>query len=112
MESSDWDGRQERKRELLAEFAAQDASEEEADLAWLLSTARGRREVWRRLSQARVFHTTFDPDPARMAFAQGQRDAGLRLLEAVTRHPQALATMMQEAHDRDRDRRAVLDRAD
>lgn len=99
------------RRKLQAEFAAQDAAEEEADLLWLLASDQGRRVVWRKLSRAHVFRSAFDPEPVRMAFVLGQREDGLRLVEAVSRYPKALALMMEEANERERTRNAILERA-
>lgn len=50
----------------------------------LMSTIDGRRWIWLRLEEARIFVADEDLDPARMAFGKGTRNAGLRLLADVT----------------------------
>ena len=56
---------------------------EEADLKWLMSNKRGRRIVWRLLDQAGVFRLSFNTNSMQMAFAEGNRNFGLRMLSMV-----------------------------
>lgn len=71
---------------------------EEADIKWLVSSKRGRRIVWRMLEDARVFHPTFNTNAMQMAFNEGNRNAGNKLLTLVNNaSPDALVTMITES---------------
>lgn len=70
---------------------------EEGDIKWLMSSKRGRRIVWRLLSQAGVFQPVFHPTAMVMAFQEGKRNYGLQTLTAVNTHCSDLyTTMMKE----------------
>ena len=56
---------------------------EESDIKWLMSSKRGRRIVWRQLDHAGVFRSSFNTNAMSMAFAEGGRNQGLRLLAMV-----------------------------
>jgi hypothetical protein len=56
---------------------------EESDVKWLMANKRGRRIVWRLLDQAGVFRSTFNTNSMQMAFAEGNRNYGLRLMAMV-----------------------------
>lgn len=56
---------------------------EVADFKWLMGDPRGRRIVWRQLATAGVFQSSFDPTAMTMAFNEGRRSEGLRLLAQV-----------------------------
>ena len=71
---------------------------EESDLKWLASTKRGRRIVWRLLEQAGVFNPTFNSNALQMAFAEGNRNSGNRLLATVMSvSPEAFTQMLNES---------------
>lgn len=62
-------------------LAAAKQQRELSDLRAVLSTAEGRRWIWRVLEQTAAFRASYDPDsPLRMAFAEGRRSTGLWLL--------------------------------
>jgi hypothetical protein len=67
-------------REDRARLAAQ---QERADVKWLMSGKQGRRVVWRLLSQAGVFRSTFSTNAMQSAFNEGARNSGLLLLNQV-----------------------------
>lgn len=71
------------------------------DWRWLLADRRGRRVVWSLLEEAGVFRSSFDPDRAQVtAFHEGQRNAGLRILNAVMQaDAEAFVTMQREAKE-------------
>lgn len=70
---------------------------EQADFKWLMATAQGRRIVWRQLASSGVFRSVFDSNAMQMAFLEGQRHAGLRLLAQVHELcPELYSTMTQE----------------
>ena len=55
----------------------------QSDIRALMKLPAGRRVVWRLLEQAGVWRSVFNPEPLRMAFAEGQRNLGLWLLDWV-----------------------------
>lgn len=68
------------------------------DVRWLMSSARGRRIVWHDLEEAGVFRTSFNTNSMTMAFAEGQRNAGLKLLaEVMGAAPEQYQQMVKEA---------------
>lgn len=89
---------QERKKadEDLHERLARET--EEADLKWLMSSKRGRRVVWRLLDRAGIFRLSFNTNAMAMAFAEGNRNEGLRILALIhTLCPELYPTMVKEA---------------
>jgi len=71
---------------------------EEADLQWLMSSKRGRRVVWRLLDRAGVFRLSFNTNAMSMAFAEGNRNEGLRILALIHAIcPNLYPTMVKEA---------------
>ena len=85
----------------LAEKAEQEKRErdsEEADLRWLMGSKRGRRIVWRQLGLAGVFKLSFNTNAMQMAFAEGNRNAGLRTVALIHQScPELYPTMVKEA---------------
>jgi hypothetical protein len=70
---------------------------EEADVKWLMSQKRGRRMAWRFLDQAGVFRSSFSTNAMQMAFAEGNRNYGLRLLGLIhATCPEQYPAMMKE----------------
>ncbi|AQW29121.1 endopeptidase [Ralstonia syzygii subsp. celebesensis] len=74
---------------------------EEADLKWLMGSKRGRRIVWRTLERAGVFRLSFNTNAMQMAFAEGNRNEGLRTLAQIhALCPELYPVMVKEAtHD-------------
>ena len=73
---------------------------EESDVKWLMSQKRGRRMVWRFLDQAGVFRSSFSTNAMQMAFAEGTRNYGLRLIGLVhAACPEQYTVMMKEHND-------------
>ena len=56
---------------------------EEADLKWLMGSKRGRRIVWRLMDRAGVFRLSFNTNAMQMAFAEGNKNEGLRTLAQI-----------------------------
>lgn len=78
--------------------------EAEQDIQWLMSSERGRRLVFRLLKEARVFCSTYDAAAkdilADMAFNEGRKDIGYRVLAQVNRlAPDEYFLMMKEARN-------------
>lgn len=73
---------------------------EESDLKWLMSSKRGRRIVWRQLDRAGVFRLSFNTNAMAMAFAEGNRNEGLRILAQIHAVcPELYPTMVREANE-------------
>lgn len=88
---------QDQQREQDADKQALALKQAEADFRWLMGDARGRRFVWRQLAAAGVFQSSFDPAAMNMAFNEGRRSEGLRLLAQIhTICPDHYLTMMKE----------------
>lgn len=74
---------------------------EESDLKWLMKGKQGRRIVWRLLEQAGVFRSSFNTNAMQMAFAEGNRNSGNRLLALIhTTCPELYPVMLNEATER------------
>lgn len=56
---------------------------EAEDLKWLMASKRGRRIVWRLLEEAGVFRISFNTNAMAMAFAEGNRNYGNKLLNSI-----------------------------
>lgn len=71
---------------------------EEADIRWLMNSKRGRRIVWRLLDYAGVFRSSFAHSAMQMAFSEGYKNYGLRVLTMVhAQCPELYPQMMKEA---------------
>lgn len=70
------------------------------DLKWLLSNKRGRRFVLRLLERAGVWRLSFSTNAATMAFNEGTRNEGLRLMAQITTHcPDRYIEMLKESKE-------------
>lgn len=77
-------------------------NQEAEDLKWLMSSKRGRRIVWRLLDRAGVFRLSFNATAMVMAFNEGTRNEGLRLLAAIHDHcPDRYVEMLTEQRKHD-----------
>lgn len=74
---------------------------EESDIKWLMASKRGRRIIWRLLDQAGLFRLSFNTNAMTMAFAEGNKNAGLRILAQIhALCPELYSTMVKEqTHD-------------
>ncbi len=81
--------------------AKQTKDSEEADFKWLMGSKRGRRIVWRQLDRAGVFRLSFNTNAMAMAFAEGNRNEGLRIIAQIhTLCPELYTLMVKEqVHD-------------
>lgn len=88
---------QQREREAQAEREQLARDEEDGDLKWLLGSKRGRRIVWRLLSSAGVFRSSFSTNAMQMSFNEGHRNYGLGMLNAIHRvAPDAYPVLIAE----------------
>jgi len=70
------------------------------DLKWVMSNRRGRRFICSCLDRAGVFRSSFNTNALTMAFAEGQRNEGLRLLAQINEHcPARYAELQKEQLD-------------
>lgn len=80
------------------EQASRDRLTDEIITKALMSTEDGRRWVWLRLSEGRLWDEDENFDPGSMAFAKGRRNAALRLLKDVQAFtPSEYVVMANEA---------------
>lgn len=68
------------------------------DLVWLMTSKRGRRVMWRLLTNAGVYRQSYVPgDAFGTAFNEGNRNQGSRLLALILEHAsEAYGLMVQE----------------
>lgn len=70
------------------------------DLKWLMSNKRGRRFVFRLLERAGVWRLSFNTNALSMAFNEGMRNEGLRLMAQITAHcAERYTEMLKESKD-------------
>ena len=94
---------QELARQELKGRERESEREERDDTKWLMSTRRGRRIVWRQLERAGVFRISFNTNAMQMAFNEGTRNEGLKLLVTVQAAcPDQYTLMLQEQTSDDR----------
>ena len=68
------------------------------DVRWLMSKKIGRRIVYRLLDQAGVWRISFSTNALTMAFNEGSRNLGLKLVaDILTNCPDRYAEMLQES---------------
>jgi hypothetical protein len=68
----------------------------------IMSYPAGRALIWGLLSTCHLYSTTFDQSPSTMAFREGERNVGLRIMSMISRWaPKEYVEMMKEnANDR------------
>ena len=70
------------------------------DLKWLMSNKRGRRIVARLLDEAGVWRISFNTNALQMAFNEGHRNNGLRLMNVLMEHcPDRFMDMIKERNN-------------
>ena len=69
-----------------------------SDLRKVLGMVEGRRLIWKLMSEAGVFRSSFDQSDMSMAFNEGRRDMGLMLMDDILKvAPQSFSQMQKEA---------------
>jgi hypothetical protein len=84
-----------------------DAQAERDELLWLMSDKRGRRLMWRLLTRAGIYRTSFTGDALTSAFREGAKQEGLHQMTLITQHCQPRFIEMQKearTHERRNDR--------
>lgn len=85
----------ERKRETPQDLLSR------ADMAWVLSDARGRRVLWRVIAGAGVWDRIRAPNPD-IHYREGRRDVGIELMERIDSVDNSMIPlMMQEARNQE-----------
>lgn len=85
----------ERKRETPQDLLTR------ADMAWVLSDARGRRVLWRVIAGAGVWDRIRAPNPD-IHYREGRRDVGIELMERIDSVDNSMVPlMMQEARNQE-----------
>ena len=70
------------------------------DIKWLMGSKRGRRTLWRFLDRAGIYRSSFHQNSMTMAFNEGVRNEGLRLVGTIhAAAPEMYATMMKESNE-------------
>lgn len=93
-ESQDRTRSERASREQLAERA------DVEDVKWLMSSKRGRRILWRTLERAEVFKLSFNTNSMSMAFSEGRKNEGLRVLALIhSASPELYPQMLKEAKE-------------
>ena len=88
---------QEAARAEKAQRDAQARESELSDVSWLMSSKRGRRILWRQLTRAAVFQTSFSTVAMEMAHNEGRKQEGYRLLALIhAAAPTLYPTMVEE----------------
>ena len=83
--------------EVSAQRKAKAREREVADFKWLMNDPRGRRFVWRLMTQAHVFRDTDAASVIELARAAGQRRQGLIVLDEVIKLcPEHWLTMVKD----------------
>jgi hypothetical protein len=91
---------QERAQAKAEERALMASQIEIDDMKWLMSNKRGRRFVARLLERAGVWRLSFNTNALTMAFNEGTRNEGLRLLAQITAHcPDRYTEMLKESKE-------------
>lgn len=72
------------------------------DIKWMMSDKRGRRMLWRLMDQAGVFRSSFNTNAMAMAFAEGNRNYGLRYLFLITKFCDKQYVVMQKENQDER----------
>lgn len=103
---------QERTAAATAEEERLAREKEQSDLRFVMSNKQGRRFVWRLLSRAGLYQSSFNTNNAVMAFNEGNRNAGLQLLnEIMETCPERYTDMLAEQKEaKEKDGHRTADR--
>lgn len=76
--------------------------DEQKQLQEIMAFKRGRAFVYRLLETCGIYRSSFASEALAMAFREGERNVGLRLLSEVTEvSPEKYHTMLKEARERE-----------
>lgn len=75
--------------------------EADALWAWMMSGPQGRRFIWNLMQSCGHGASSFSPDMAQMAFAEGRKSVAYGVEQTIRRvSPKNYLTMIEENHDR------------
>lgn len=98
--------------EFIAQQEKREHDELMQDLNKILCEEWGRRYMWRLLSFCRVMDRSMDRDSLVMAFREGQRDIGMRIMKDIYEaEPRAYEAMRIEHVNACEERKAAYDKA-
>lgn len=76
-----------------------------SDVKKMLAFPEGRRTLWNLLSECGIFHSSFAESHCTMAYLEGRRSIGLKLLVDIqAARPEALQQMQREYNAEQRSR--------
>ena len=103
---------QERAKANIAEEERLQREKDQGDLRHVMGSKEGRRFMWRQLSEAGVYRSSFDSNPVLMAFNEGNRNRGLLLLNDIMEAcPTRYSEMLREQKEaRERHEQRTADR--
>jgi hypothetical protein len=88
---------QEERQALLKEDIKRRQIIETDDVKFIMSDKRGRRYIYRVLEQSGIWRISFNTNALTMAFNEGSRNLGLKLLAQLTTHcPESYNKMIEE----------------
>jgi hypothetical protein len=88
---------EERQKEFIDGLNKRRKDREAADMKKVLSMVEGRRFVWKFLSEAGVFRTSFNQNALNMSFNEGSRNMGLTMLNEILKtNPNSFTQMQRE----------------
>lgn len=86
------------KKKAIEDRNKRKADRDLTDLKKVLSLVEGRRFIWRLLSDAGVFRSSFNANALAMSFSEGNRNLGLVVLNEILKVSPASFTQMQREH--------------
>lgn len=93
----DYEDEENAKKKLIEDRDKRRKDQELSDLKKVLSIVEGRRLMWRILSEAGVFRSSFNSNALNMAFSEGNRNIGLLMLNEMLKvSPNSFTQMQRE----------------
>ena len=99
------------KQDKQQDKAKRKRERELSDIRFILKSPEGRRFYWKLMSDARVFHSSFNGDTSGTMFNEGRRSIGLDILnDLLEAKPETFSQMQQEyASEKKREDNEVKD---
>lgn len=86
----------------IERYAEMEASQRRATIRSIMSEASGRAWILDLLNLTHMFHTSFNGNALQSAFAEGERNIGLRLFnDILAASPNEYILMMRERNEKD-----------
>jgi hypothetical protein len=87
-----------REQKAIARRRTLRAKREKDDIKWFMSTSAGRRIMWGLLEEAGVYKASFSPDTHLMAFQEGKKDHGIKLMAKLNTYCAGEYNLMVREH--------------